>query len=120
MKCAVCQTEGQGAYCAACGAPLEGAACRGCQAPLVPGARYCVACGQPVRAAASNLPWYIAGAALVALIAVVLAGMLRSPRPAPAAAPSIAAGPAADGSSMLAAPPLTGTPREQADRLFNR
>lgn len=120
MNCPVCQAEAQGAYCAACGAPLEGATCRGCQAPLVPGARYCVACGRPVRAAASNLPWYIAGAALVALVAVVLAVVLRSAQPAPEAGPAIAAAPATDGSSMPAAPPLTGTPREQADRLFNR
>src|SRR5690606_19312180 len=120
MRCPVCQSEGQGAYCAACGAPLEGAPCPGCQAPLVPGAQYCVACGRPVRAAASNLPWYIAGAALVALVAVVLAVVLRSAQPAPEAGPAIAAAPATDGSSMPAAPPLTGTPREQADRLFNR
>jgi len=119
MICPVCQAEGQGAYCAACGAPLAGAACRGCQAPLVPGARYCVACGRPVRVAASNLPWYVAGASLIALVAVVLTAVLRSARPAPAAAPPVIAAPAA-GSGMAAAPPLTGTPREQADRLFNR
>jgi len=120
MNCPVCQAEGQGAFCAQCGAPLEGAACRACEAPLVPGARYCVACGQAVRAAAPTLAWSIAGAALVALVAVVLAGMLRSERPAPAAA--VAAGPAAEGPGMPggAPPPLTGTPREQADRLFNR
>src|SRR5690606_12320876 len=121
MNCPVCQAEGQGAFCAQCGAPLEGAACRACQAPLVPGARYCVACGQAVRAGASTLPWSIAGAALVALIAVVVAGVLRSERPAPAV--PVAAGPAAEGPGMPGGappPPLTGTPREQADRLFNR
>src|SRR5690606_6824160 len=119
MRCPVCQSEGQGAYCAACGAPLEGAPCPGCQAPLVPGAQYCVACGRPVRAAASNLPWYIAGAALVALIAVVLTAVLRTGQPASAATGAPAAS-APAGSATTAAPPLTGTPREQADRLFNR
>lgn len=124
MNCPVCQAEAQGAYCANCGAPLEGAACRACQAPLVPGARYCVACGQRVRAAASNTPWYIAGAALVALVAVVLAAALRPGQPGPAAAPPFASGAVsageAGGMPGGAPPPLTGTPREQADRLFNR
>src|SRR5690606_11417068 len=101
MNCPVCQAEAQGAYCAECGAPLEGATCRGCQAPLVPGARYCVACGQPVRGATSNMPWYIAGAALVALVAVVLGSVLRSEPPAPAAAPASAAGDSAEVSFFL-------------------
>jgi tetratricopeptide (TPR) repeat protein len=65
--------------------------------------------------AGSNLPWYIAGVALVALILVLLVPIFTGDDGVPprGAAPFGAApGPGLD--------PLSGTPREQADRLFNR
>ena len=75
-------------------------------------------------ASVTSPAWYLAGAALVVLIAVVLlwprggsdavAGndgrMPISQIPEPAGDPAAAGTP----------PQLTGTPREQADRLFNR
>jgi tetratricopeptide (TPR) repeat protein len=118
MECPVCHAEARGAFCARCGAPLEGAACRQCAAPLVPGARYCVNCGQPVRPAPSSAPWYVAAAATIALVAVVLAAVLRPARSD--APPPPAANGQAGMDGALAAPPLTGTPREQADRLYDR
>jgi len=121
MKCPVCQSEAPGAYCPACGAPVDGARCKSCEAPLLGGANFCTRCGEPVRPAASRLPWYVAGGAVVALIVALLAPGLRSGRAAPgfggAAGPIPAEAGAFDAGR---APPLTGSPREQADRLFNR
>lgn len=122
MKCPICQADSPGAYCPACGAPLDGARCAACEAPLLPGARFCVRCGVAVRAGGSRVPWLVAGAAAVVLIGVLAWTGAGAGPGAPddgggfaAAPPGPAAGPAPG-----RAPPLTGTPREQADRLFNR
>jgi tetratricopeptide (TPR) repeat protein len=128
MKCPNCGTDSNGAFCSECGTPLKGAKCRSCNAPLTSGANYCTSCGTAVRGGQSaggvTAPvWYVAGAALVVLIAVVLLW----PRGGSNAAESDGRmpisqipEPAADPSAEGAPPPLTGTPREQADRLFNR
>ena len=116
--CSVCQTESSGAFCPSCGAPLGGARCRHCDADLVPGARFCTQCGEAVRAhsRASRLPWHIAAAAVVVLVVVLAVPSLR---------PGATGGGSFDfqpiqGASGAVAPPLTGSPREQADRLFDR
>lgn len=115
--CSVCQTESSGAYCPSCGAPLDGARCKHCHAELVAGARFCTRCGEPVRAqAASRLPWHIAAAAVVVLLAVLFIPSLR-PGASGGGALGLQPVPGASGS---VAPPLTGSPREQADRLFDR
>jgi hypothetical protein len=132
MKCPNCGTESKGNFCAACGARLRTGQCAGCGADLPPGARFCTRCGaeaaaggartkqkgrpRAAAAAGSNLPWYIAGAVLVVLILVLVVPMLTGgdDAPPPGAAPFGANGPGAGPG------PLTGTPREQGDRLFNR
>jgi hypothetical protein len=96
----------------------------------MPGARFCNSCGTPVAAKTarapgraggsrpdrSNLPWYIAGGVLLVVIVVLVGSMWsRDEIPAPGTAPFMGA-PAAPGTP----PPLNGTPRELADRLFNR
>ena len=123
MKCPVCQADSPGAYCPACGAPVDGARCGSCESPLLPGANFCVKCGKAVRAGGSAaLPWYIAGAAVAALLIVLLFPGLRgggSPATGVSGPPAMGA----DASSVPGSrrpPPLTGTPREQADQLFNR
>lgn len=122
MECPVCAVSSDGEFCANCGAPLAGAACDVCDAPLVAGARYCTQCGAPVRDRPSPLPWIVAAASLVAVIVVLLLPTLRDGRPSQA--PMFSGGDAGFSTmpptSPGTPPPLTGTPREQADRLFNR
>lgn len=122
MECPVCQTTVSGTFCPSCGAPASGARCKSCEGVLLAGANFCTGCGTPVRAAASPLPWYVAGVSLTALIVVLLFPALR---PGGAKAPDFGAlapmaGMAEGGTMPNRAPPLSGTPREQADRLFNR
>lgn len=57
---------------------------------------------------------------MVALIVVLLVPALRSPAGAAADLAAAPTAPFADGGETGTPPPLTGTPREQADRLFNR
>lgn len=125
--CPECQKPATGNFCQSCGAKLGGRFCPQCGAKLSPSAAFCSQCGAKGdpeagahRAAAAatvggqNLPWWIAGAAMFALIVYIGVTMVR-PGPdavAPAAGP-VATGPAAvDLDSM--------TPREAADRLFTR
>jgi tetratricopeptide (TPR) repeat protein len=120
------------------------AACQECSTELLSGARFCNVCGTPVKSAApaqpqppeaqpavretedaprpsSNLAWYIAGAALVALIIALLYPRLRGEpaRTAPpfAGAPAATGAPAGDPRNIDLA---SMTPREAADRLFDR
>lgn len=118
MKCPSCRKETSGRFCSNCGTPLNAAACPKCGAGLVSGARFCTQCGHGVGRATvrtTSLPWLVAGAAIiVALFAILLPTMRDSQQPAaPVNAPFATGG---NGSP----PPLTGTPREQADRLFGR
>jgi tetratricopeptide (TPR) repeat protein len=122
MKCPGCGATANGAFCAACGTPVAGARCRGCSAALPGGARFCTACGGSVRMAPNRLPWLITAGALVALIVVLLMPTLRPQPPVASFSQGAALPTAAAGFGAPAAPagPLTGTVREQADRLFNR
>jgi hypothetical protein len=137
MKCANCGTESSGKFCPSCGARLRTGKCAGCGETLPPGARFCTRCGTEAAAgsgrgrggsaggrrrraavtppAGSNLPWYIAGVVLVILIIVLLVPMFgRDDGVPPRGAAPLGAMPDAG------LDPLSGTPREQGDRLFNR
>lgn len=135
MKCANCGTESKGNFCHSCGASMRASNCAECGSKLVPGARFCTSCGAEAgagggagtkrRAAAgggqgessSNLPWYIAGAVLLVLLFVLVSPMIMGEDDSvPARGTATFQG--APGGPGLA--PLSGTPREQADRLFNR
>lgn len=143
QTCPSCQLPASGRFCSSCGVAIE-ADCRECGNHLPKGARFCNQCGAPAAPQASsselamaaaprasNLPWIITGVSLAALIGVVVVPRLREPE---AAAPAVAAAPFAGGASGSAlggpdAPPAGNpeavdlskmTPREAADRLFNR
>lgn len=94
--------------------------CSSCGAEVAQGARFCHRCGTPTTgsARATRLPWIVAASALVALV-IVAAVWLRSPSGGPGV-PSGAA-PFAGSAASGAPPDLSSmTPREAADRLFDR
>jgi hypothetical protein len=123
MRCPKCQTESDGRFCPNCGTALESAGCPACGAPIGAGARFCTRCGKAVRGggvAGSTVPlsWVIAAAAVI--IAAVVFLMPRAGGGTPAGAAPMSAVPIAGETGGAAVDPLSGTPREQADRLFNR
>lgn len=138
-KCPECGKPSTGNFCQHCGATLGGRFCNQCGSELAAGAKFCNQCGEKVagggsarapsarrEAAASvvggqNLPWWIAGAAMFALI-VFLGVRMVSPGgpPAPGTQPQPVA-PFAGGGGAGTPPDLSQmTPREAADRLFDR
>jgi hypothetical protein len=117
MKCTICSTEGTGAFCAGCGAAMN-ASCKACDAPFVAGARFCTQCGLPIRRT-HHLPWIVAGVAVGVAILALLAPILFDRQPGMSfARQGTVSGTAQPFTGQ--APPLTGSLREQADRLFNR
>lgn len=127
QTCPSCEAPASGRFCPQCGVALD-AQCRECQNPLPAGARFCNQCGvpvsaqAPVRAKQPVLAWAIAGTAVVAMAAFAL--IPRTPDTQAAAAALVPqqqagapAGPAGDPSAVDLA---SMTPRERADRLFNR
>jgi hypothetical protein len=126
--CPACGAAAEGRFCAACGAPLEGATCRACASALTPGARFCHHCGAPVSAAGARtapdaagpiaLPWIVASIALVALIALVAAQRFNASSDE---LPRTPLGQAPADQPMGRAPDISQlTPRQQADRLYDR
>ncbi|MEX1182401.1 MAG: zinc ribbon domain-containing protein [Gemmatimonadota bacterium] len=129
MQCPVCAAAASGSFCSSCGASLRTSGCIHCGTSLVPGARFCTQCGAATAAApgdappgaaparANLVPWYAGGAVLLAIAAVLALPLLSS---GDAETTAVRAPLNARGAQGTAPPPLTGTPREQADRLFNR
>jgi hypothetical protein len=124
MKCPNCGADASGKFCASCGASLRAASCTVCGKPLSPGAKFCHACGTPVHGAADSpagrgpvnpIPWVIAAAAVVVALLVLGVAQLRTASAGAPAAQAPAAG------AMGAPVDLSQmTPRDAADRLFNR
>src|SRR6478609_8925696 len=130
--CPNCSAPATGRYCSECGAAVADAICVGCRSLLSPGARFCHRCGTAVgtrpigaaepRTAASTLPWAVAAIALLAVVALVAGqrfGGTRAPS-APASAPDA---PFASGAPTAGAraPDISNlSPRERADRLYDR
>lgn len=93
----------------------------------MPGARFCTRCGasaggagaegHAARGGTPNLPWYLGGGVLLLLAIILLVPMLT--RDSLGTAQPVAPG-SASGFPSGSPPPLTGTPREQADQLFGR
>jgi len=123
--CPSCGAAAAGRFCAACGVALD-AACPACRNPLPAGARFCNQCGAPATAVAAAagaperaplpgiLPWVV----VAALLVVLAIDRLRDD---PAPAPAVATQPqAATGDDPSAIDLASMTPRQRADRLFNR
>jgi len=123
MKCPSCGAAAEGGrFCANCGGALGTAECSRCGHEPPAGARFCNQCGNALgasstitQASGNQVAWWMAGALLLGLILVIAYPVYGPGRPAapPPALAGPVAGPAGiDLSSM--------TPREAADRLFNR
>src|SRR4026209_70893 len=86
--CPSCGVPGGGKFCVHCGALRASTPCPACGARLSPVARFCPGCGHAVGSSAvvvtrDRMPWLVAGAALLALLAVLLLVLSReSPGPA--------------------------------------
>jgi hypothetical protein len=133
--CPNCSAATSGRYCPECGAAVADAVCAGCRSLLSPGAKFCHRCGtavgtQPMgtaepRTTASALPWAVAAIALLALVALV-AGQrfggtrVASSTPLPSADAASAAGGAPAGEATRAPDISSLSPRERADRLYDR
>jgi hypothetical protein len=119
--CPACSHTCDGRFCSHCGAALE-ASCRDCGAALPAGGRFCNRCGaaatvaEPSSPAPSRLAW------IVAALAVVLAvGLALFPRFQDAEVPTGIPLTATSGSGPASAVDLASmSPREAADRLYNR
>jgi len=124
QKCPSCGAQTSGKFCSECGAPLGEIPCGHCGAKLPARARFCGECGTAVPGAGRRLQasaqptprgdrmaWYVAGLAVLGLLVVIVITVGRKSA-APAAASGPAPAPAVDLSTM--------SPREQADRLFNK
>jgi hypothetical protein len=138
--CPSCQRPASGRFCSHCGASVTASAeCPECSAELPPSARFCNQCGAPATpgedsegavpavgrgaraAGGSQLPWLVAGVAVVVLLGMILLPRLRSDS---AAAPAFGSAPPmgapATGGGPQGIDLASMTPREAADRLFDR
>jgi hypothetical protein len=140
VPCPNCGQPASGRFCSNCGATLAAGKCAECGADLPPGAKFCHKCGTPTGAGAKKggkqaaaaaapapattgiaaaAPWAVAGIALVALIALVFTRQFSNAGAAPSQEASAAA-PFA-GAAGTGAPDISSmSPRERAERLYNR
>lgn len=120
MKCPKCGINASGKFCSNCGTALGAAACAKCGAPLSATSKFCHACGaaaparggSPAPGAQGGIPWFLVGGAVVVLVVIIGVLQLGPGTPPPAAAPLEAPAGPVDLSQL--------TPRDAADRLFNR
>jgi hypothetical protein len=125
IKCPGCGKPAAGNFCSHCGTPVV-TSCPACDADVEPGSRACRECGASLLPAAPKqlnaqaiAPW---AAILIAMLAlgVALAALFGQSGGAPAPAPfaqSMSPAPSAPGQSVDLA---SMSPREAADRLYNR
>ena len=129
--CPKCGKAASGSFCQECGTKVGERFCQECGAQISVQAKYCNRCGNRIsvsehRAAATatlggkNLPWWIAGAAMLALIATL--GIQMMQRGGPSIPPAAPVTGQSGGGAMTGSPPdlSTMTPVEAANRLFNR
>lgn len=125
VKCPACGKPAAGNFCNHCGTPIV-TSCPDCEAEVKPGSRACQECGASLLPAAPRqlnaqaiAPWAAIVIAMLAL-GVALAALFGQSGDTSAPAPFA--------QSMSSAPPAPGqmvdlasmSPREAADRLYNR
>lgn len=139
MQCTQCGAQARGRFCASCGASLENIACPGCGADIPPGTRFCTSCGSPARAGSgraggggatavappspgrgSDLGWWVAGGLLTVILVAGSIMLFLGDSGAESATgdPGGTAGPGLGPTSNVDLSSMT--PRQAADRLFDR
>lgn len=146
--CPSCGATSAGKFCSECGAALLGVTCATCRTPLTPGARFCHSCGTSVGGAVaapsvaargavpqplesqprSILPWALGIAAVLAVV-IAVAVQQRGETPAPGIGANVPLDGGAGGAPFaggagggaVRAPDISSmSPRERADRLYDR
>ena len=118
MKCPRCGSDSGGAFCSNCGAELAATrSCRRCDSTLQPDARYCTQCGARTRGYAAGLRWALPAGIAVAALGV---GYALGRDEGPPRSTQVMQTPADGRDGRRSPPPLTGSMRDQADRLFER
>lgn len=138
MRCPRCGSEETGKFCSQCGtdvrAPGGGRTCGKCGTGLEKGAMYCGECGAPTghrpsKPARAFLPWILSAAALAAFavaITLFIQGQTSTrlegmpPTGGLPVAGDAPAGARAGGAGAAGVDLGSMTPREAADRLFDR
>lgn len=120
VPCPGCGRPAAGRYCSHCGTAV---ACPSCGAKIEPGARACRACGTALTVAPRQsiaqivVPWIAIGIATMALVVAGVSFMERGNR---AGAPMASSSPQTSTAPTASTDLSSMTPREAADRLFNR
>lgn len=126
IQCPSCGKPAAGNFCSHCGAPVV-SVCPSCDTEVKPGSRVCHECGESFTAqvapkqwnAQTIAPWVAIGIATIALAVALMSWFARSKG---------AEAPASLSPLMTSTVPASGqpvdlasmSPREAADRLFNR
>ena len=126
MKCPQCGSEAAGKFCAECGAAIGEPSCPSCGATAQAGASFCIFCGArlrrgPAAATAGGRRVLWASGAFAAVL-VIGAGFWALGRDEPEDAPPAGALPGLPPGAGPASRVDLGsmTPREAADRLYDR
>lgn len=140
MRCPSCGSEGTGNFCSSCGSRLQAEdGCPHCGSPLSEDAVFCGECGNPIaprqkKSVRAYLPWALSGLALVAFSVAIALFVQSSSSPRAGDMPLTGGISSADppgtagatsgestGTGMPSAAELANmTPRQAADRLFDR
>jgi len=126
IQCPSCGKHAAGNFCSHCGSPIV-SVCPSCDTEVKPGSRVCHECGESLEAKAASkqwnaqtiAPWVAIGIATIALFVALLSWFGRgdgTASPAPSSLPMTSTVPAPGQPVDLA----SMSPRDAADRLFNR